>query len=45
LSVNDKQIKEASKMRDKKEENKDQEKSEKEEKIYLTDEDIEDLLK
>ncbi len=32
-------------MRDKKEENKDQEKSEKEEKIYLTDEDIEDLLK
>jgi len=43
--VNDKQIKEASKMRDKKEENKDQEKSEKEEKIYLTDEDIEDLLK
>jgi fused signal recognition particle receptor len=45
LSVNDKQIKEASKMRDKKEENKDQEKSKKEEKIYLTDEDIEDLLK
>jgi hypothetical protein len=43
--VNDNQIKEASKMRDKKEENKDQEKSEKEEKIYLTDEDIEDLLK